>query len=39
VTDALGQTASQRIEFVADQTGRYTAVPMVHPAVANTAFC
>ena len=39
VTDALGQTASQRIEFIADPTGRYTAVPMLHPAVTNTAFC
>jgi hypothetical protein len=39
VTDMRGQTASQRIEFIADLTGRYTAVPMVHPAVTNTAFC
>jgi Icc protein len=39
VTDARGQTASQQIEFLADPTGRYTAVPMVHPAVTNTAFC
>jgi predicted phosphodiesterase len=39
VTDALGQTASQRIEFMVDPTGRYTAIPMVHPAVTKTAFC
>ncbi len=39
VTDARGQTASRRIEFMADPTGRYTAIPMVHPAVTNTAFC
>jgi predicted phosphodiesterase len=39
VTDALGKTASQRIEFVADPTGRYTAVPVIHPVVTKTAFC
>jgi 3',5'-cyclic-AMP phosphodiesterase len=39
VTDGRGQTAGQGIEFMADPTGRYTAVPMVHPAVTNTAFC
>jgi Icc protein len=39
VRDAGGQTASQRIEFMADTTGRYTAVPMVYPAVTKTAFC
>ena len=39
VTDALGKTASQQIEFVADPTGRYTAVPVVHPVVTKTAFC
>jgi len=39
VTDALGMTASQRIEFVADPTGRYTAVPVIHPVVTKTAFC
>ena len=38
-TDGLGQTATQRIEFVADPTGRYTAVPAIHPVVARTAFC
>ena len=39
VTDALGKTASQQIEFVADPTGRYTAVPVIHPVVTKTAFC
>jgi predicted phosphodiesterase len=39
VTDALGETASQRIEFVADPTRRYTAVPAIHPVVTRTAFC
>lgn len=39
VTDALWQTASQRIEIVADPTGRYTAVPVIHPVVMRTAFC
>ena len=39
VTDALGKTASQRIQFVADPTGRYTAVPVIHPVVTKTAFC
>jgi len=39
VTDALGKTASQQIEFVADPTGRYTAVPVIHPEVTKTAFC
>jgi Icc protein len=39
VTDALGQTTCQQIEFVADPTGRYTAVPGIHPVVTRTAFC
>jgi Icc protein len=39
VIDALGQTASRRIDFVTDPTGRYTAVPVIHPVVTGTAFC
>jgi Icc protein len=37
--DALGQTGEQVVEFMADATGRYTAVPAVRPAVAGTRFC
>lgn len=33
------QTAKHEIEFAVDPTGRYTAVPMVRPLVAGTAFC
>jgi predicted phosphodiesterase len=39
VTDGLGKAASQRIEFVVDPTGRYTAVPVIRPVVTKTAFC
>ena len=36
---ADGTEGSQRIEFMADSTGRYTAVPETRPAVTSTAFC
>jgi predicted phosphodiesterase len=39
VTDVLGKIPSQQIEFVADPTGRYTAVPVIYPVVTKTAFC
>jgi hypothetical protein len=39
VTDTLGKIASQQIDFVADPTGRYTAVPVIYPVVTKTAFC
>jgi 3',5'-cyclic-AMP phosphodiesterase len=34
-----GGESEQSIEFAVDLTGRYTAVPCVHPAVAATNFC
>ncbi|HWG47622.1 MAG TPA: metallophosphoesterase [Gemmataceae bacterium] len=37
--DELGQAGGQAIRFPVDATGRYTAVPAVHPPVAGTAFC
>jgi Icc protein len=37
--DAAGQAGRQRLVFAVDATGRYTAVPGVHPYVATTAFC
>jgi Icc protein len=37
--DAEGHRGSQRIDFMVDATGRYTAIPMVRPVVTGTAFC
>ncbi len=37
--DAEGRRGSQRIGFMVDPTGRYTAIPMVCPVVTGTAFC
>jgi hypothetical protein len=37
--DADGRRVSQRITFMVDPTGRYTAIPMVRPVVTETAFC
>jgi predicted phosphodiesterase len=37
--DAAGQSAEQVVEFAADPTGRYTAVPTVRPVVRETAYC
>lgn len=37
--DGEGRAGEQEIEFAADCTGRYTAVPGVWPAVAGTNFC
>jgi predicted phosphodiesterase len=34
-----GEASERDTEFVFDPTGRYTAVPMVRPLVAATAFC
>ena len=34
-----GTEGSQRIEFMVDSTGRYTAVPQVSPMVTATQFC
>jgi 3',5'-cyclic-AMP phosphodiesterase len=34
-----GTEGSQRIEFMVDPTGRYTAVPEVSPMVTSTVFC
>lgn len=34
-----GSEGSQRIDFMVDATGRYTAVPAVSPLVRSTAFC
>jgi hypothetical protein len=40
VAVAAGETeGSQRVEFLVDPTGRYTAVPEVRPVVTSTAFC
>jgi 3',5'-cyclic AMP phosphodiesterase CpdA len=36
---ADGQMASDRITFMLDRTGRFTAVPCVRPMVTQTAFC
>ncbi len=33
------RAGQQTIEFFVDPTGRYTAVPEVHPVVSSTAFC
>jgi hypothetical protein len=33
------RSGQQEIDFALDQTGRYTAVPMVHPIVLATNFC
>jgi predicted phosphodiesterase len=38
-TDADGRTGIDRLRFVFDRTGRYTAVPRVDPPVASTKFC
>jgi Icc protein len=37
--DAEGRQAGQRIVFMVDPTGRYTAIPTVRPVVTGTAFC
>ncbi len=37
--DAAGREGGQRIEFMVDPTGRYTAVPGVRPVVSATQFC
>ncbi len=37
--DEAGQAGRQRLHFAFDPTGRYTAVPGVHPYVESTAFC
>jgi Icc protein len=34
-----GESAEQDMEFVVDPTGRYTALPRVHPPVTATKFC
>ena len=34
-----GTEGSQRIDFMVDPTGRYTAVPEARPVVTSTAFC
>ena len=39
VVDESGRRGCQRIEFMVDPTGRYTAVPSVRPRVTHTAFC
>jgi 3',5'-cyclic-AMP phosphodiesterase len=36
---ADGTEGSQRIDFMVDPTGRYTAVPQVRPVVSSTKFC
>jgi Icc protein len=36
---ADGTEGSQRIDFMADPTGRYTAVPETRPVVTSTGFC
>lgn len=33
------QSGEQEIEFIVDATGRYTAIPTVHPVVTATNFC
>ena len=37
--DAEGRGSGQRIIFMVDPTGRFTAIPMVRPVVTGTAFC
>jgi 3',5'-cyclic-AMP phosphodiesterase len=37
--DRSGDTGERSIEFAVDPTGRYTAVPRVHPVVTATKFC
>ena len=37
--DSAGMRGNQRIGFMVDLTGRYTATPMVRPVVTETAFC
>jgi predicted phosphodiesterase len=37
--DQEGRRGSQRLGFMVDHTGRFTAVPSVHPRVTQTAFC
>ena len=39
VSDGAGCEAAHCITFMVDSTGRYTAVPRVHPIVKGTAFC
>jgi 3',5'-cyclic-AMP phosphodiesterase len=34
-----GAHGSQRVVFIVDPTGRYTAVPEARPMVGSTAFC
>ncbi len=38
-TSVDGTEASERVGFMFDPTGRYTAVPEAQPAVVSTAFC
>jgi Icc protein len=37
--DAAGGAGEREMEFAVDPTGRYTAIPMVHPIVTATNFC
>lgn len=37
--DEEGRVSEQSIDFVVDQTGRYTAIPCVEPVVETTQFC
>jgi calcineurin-like phosphoesterase family protein len=37
--DSEGRQGGQRISFMVDPSGRYTAIPMVRPVVMGTAFC
>jgi len=37
--DGSGRLGEQRIGFLVDPTGRYTAIPEVRPVVASTNFC
>jgi 3',5'-cyclic-AMP phosphodiesterase len=37
--DREGRKAGQRMDFMVDPTGRYTAVPSVQPRVTQTSFC
>ncbi len=39
VADRDGRRSGQRMSFMVDPTGRYTAVPSVHPRVTQTSFC
>jgi Icc protein len=39
IVDVEGRAGDDRIGFIVDLTGRYTAVPRARPVVAETAFC